>query len=114
MNFKEAYLEDLGNAFFDLEEFASKHMIDGEEYTIVLTDMSGEEARTLYGKNSSVLNPKETAIMKTSYVIYIQDTELKRKFSVNAMINLDGRKYFVQSVAHTEGVCRLAIGGHSV
>lgn len=113
MNFKEAYLEDLGNAFFDLEEFASKHMIDGEEYTVVLTDMSGEEARALYG-NSSVLNPKETAIMKTSYVIYIRDTELKRKFSVNSMINLDGRKYFVQSVAHTEGVCRLAIGGHSV
>ena len=114
MNFKEAYLEDLGNAFFDLEEFASIHTIDGKERTVVLIDMSVEEARTLYGRSSSVLNPKETAIMKSSYVIYIRESEVERKLSVNAMINLDGRKYFIQEVTHTEAMYRVVIGGHAV
>lgn len=114
MNFKEAYLEDLGNAFFDLDEFASIHTIDGEECTVVVIDMSCEEARSLYGKSQSVLNPKETAIMRFSYVIYIRDSEVKRKLSINAMINFDGKKYFIQEVTHTEGVYRLVIGGHTV
>lgn len=114
MNFKEAYLEDLGNAFFDLDEFASIHTIDGIECTVVLIDMSAEEAKSLYGRASNVLNPKETAIMKSSYVIYIRESEVKRKLSINAMINFDGRKYFIQEVTHTEGVYRLVIGGYAV
>lgn len=114
MNFKEAYLEDLGNAFFDLEEFASIHTIDGEECKVVLIDKSAEEARALYGKPSNIINPKETAVSKYSYVIYIQDAEVKRKLSVNAMINFDGKKFFIQEVTHTEGVYRIIIGGHAI
>ena len=110
MNFKEAYLEDLGNAFFDLDEFASKHFIDGEEHTVVLIDESSKEAR----KMADTLNPKETAIMKFSYVIYIRDEDVKRRLSVNAMINLDGKKYFIQEITHTDGVYRIVIGGHTV
>lgn len=114
MNFKEAYQEDLGNAFFDLDEFASTHTIDGEEYTVVLIDESTVNERDKYGKFADRLNPKETAIQRSSYVIYIRDNELKRKLSINAMINLDGRRYFVQDVTHTEGMYRVAVGGHTV
>ena len=114
MNFKEAYLEDLGNAFFDLDEFASKHFIDGEEQTVVLIDESSKEARDPYRKMAGTLNPKETAIMKFSYVIYIRDEDVKRRLSVNAMINLDGKKYFIQEITHTDGVYRIVIGGHTV
>lgn len=114
MNFKEAYREDLDIAFFDLDEFASVHTIDGAECTIVLIDMSSEEARSQNWKSKAGLNPKETAIAQYSYVIYIRDSEIKRKLSPNAMINLDGRKQFIQSVTHTEGVYRIILGEHAV
>lgn len=113
-NFKEAYQDDLNNAFFDEEEFASKHTIDGEECTIVLIDMSSTDAKTYYGRTKSNLNPKETAINRISHIIYIRDTELKRKVTINAMITLDGKNYFVQGVKYTDGVYWLAIGIHAV
>lgn len=113
-NFKEAYEDDLEAAFFDEEEFASKHTIDGEECTIVLIDITSVDARLLNRSMKTSLIPKETAINKTSYILYIRDTELKRKITSNALINLDGKKYFVQDVKHTDGVYRLAIGIHGV
>ena len=42
MNFKEAYQDDLANLFFDEEELASRHNIDGVEYTIILMDMENQ------------------------------------------------------------------------
>jgi len=45
MNFKEAYQDDLANLFFDEEELASRHNIDGVEYTIILMDMENQGAR---------------------------------------------------------------------
>lgn len=113
-NFKEAYADDLESAFFDEEEFASKHTIDGHECTIVLIDVTSADARMTYRSEKTSMISKETAINKTSYILYIRDTELKRKITSNALINLDGKKYFVQDVKHTDGVYRLAIGIHAV
>lgn len=113
-SFKEAYQDDMENAFFDEEEFAGKHTIDGKECTLILTDNTSTAPALL--KNA--LNPKETAINKISRNLYIRDTEAgkleRTKFTVNAMINLDGKKYFVQDVRHTDGVYRLTIGIHAV
>ena len=112
-SFKEAYQDDLDNAFFDEEEFADKHMIDGEECTIILMDMTSVDASS-YGHLKSVMNPKETAINRVSYTILIRDTEVEKlkrtKFTCNAIINLDGKKYFVQDVKHPNGMYRLALG----
>lgn len=113
-SFKEAYQDDLENAFFDEEEFAGRHTVDGEECMLILTDNTSTVPVLL--KNA--LNQKETAVNKISHILYIRDTEaekLKRtKFTVNAMIHLDGKKYFVQDVKHTDGVYRLAVGIHAV
>lgn len=115
-SFKEAYQDDLDNAFFDEEEFADRHTIDGEECTIILTDVTSTDASPRGVKTA--LNPKETAINRVSHIIYIRDTEVEKlkrtKFSCNAMINLDGKTYFVQDVKHQNGMYRLAIGIHSV
>lgn len=116
-SFKEAYQDDLDNAFFDEEEFAEKHTIDGEECVIILKDMTSVDASAT-GRARSEMNPKETAINKVSYIIYIRDTDLeklkRKKFTCNAVIILDGKNYFVQDVKHTNGMYKLAIGTHEV
>lgn len=113
-SFKESYQDDLENAFFDEDEFASRHTIDGKECTVILIDNTST-ARALL-KNA--LNPKEAAVNKISSILYIRDMDaekLKRtKFTSNSVINLDGKKYFVQNVSHTDGVYRLTIGIHAV
>ena len=108
--FKEVYQDDLDNVFFDEEEFAERHMIDGKECVVILTD----ETRQRPYLRRTDLNPKETAVNKTSQVIYIRDTELERKVTSGAMIDLDGKKLFVQDVRHKAGVYRLVIGIHAV
>ena len=76
MDFKEAYQEDIDQTFFDMEEFASAHVID--------------------------------------YTLYIRDKDMRKKVTTNAVINLDGKNYFVQSVDHADGIYKLIIGGHAV
>lgn len=109
MNFREALEDDLENAFFDEDEFASRHVIDGEECTIVMTEITSAEAKT-----RKSLNPKESAINDIRYVLYIREKDMKRKLTVNAMISLDGKKYFVRDVKHHEGMYEVAIGIHAV
>ena len=115
-SFKEAYQDDLDNAFFTEEEFASRHTIDGEECTIILTDCTNSTPPSRSVK--SMFTHKETAINKISYIVYIRDVEVEKlkrpKITTNAVINLDGKKYFVQDVNHTDGVYQLAIGIHGV
>lgn len=110
MNFREAFEDDLENAFFDEDEFASRHVIDGEECTIVMTETISAEVKM----RKSSLNPKESAINDIRYVLYIREKDMKRKLTVNAMISLDGKKYFVRDVKHREGMYEVAIGIHAV
>lgn len=115
MTFKEAYQEDLADAFFDDEEFASSHIIDGKECTVILIDVKNEGARKYYERSRSTFNPKETAINKVSYILYVREADIERKkITTNAVIELDGKKYFVLNVGLSAGIYTLAIGIHAV
>lgn len=110
-SFKDAYQEDLDNAFFDEDEFAEKHVLDGEECLVIITDVN---AVLPHDRGKAALNPKEAAVNKVSYILLVRDRDLKRKVTSGAMITLDGKKYFVQDVKHQKGVYRLEIGIHAV
>lgn len=115
MNFKEAYQDDLATAFFDDEEFAGIHTIDGKECTVILTDVKKEGARKYYERSRATFNQKETAVNKVSYILYVRETDMDRKkLTTNAMIELDGKKYFILDVGLSAGVYTLAIGIHAV
>jgi hypothetical protein len=113
-NFRECFADDMEQAYFDLDEFASVHNVDGKDCSVVLTEYSTADAKMSYGLMKATLNPKETAINKTTHLLYIRESDLDRKVTVNAMITLDGKKLFVQSVQNTEGVLRLEVGTHAV
>lgn len=114
MNFKDAYQDDLANLFFDEEELASRHNIDGVEYTIILMDMEKQGSRKYYGRAKSTFNQKETAINLVKYIVYIRECDVKRKLTTNALINLDGKKCFIQDVWLQEGIYILTLGIYAV
>ncbi len=114
MSFKDMYLEDLETTFFDLEEFASEHMIDGKTMTVVLIESNAEEGSVEIGARRSNINPKETAVNKRSMTLYIQEKDAIRRFSVNARIRLDEKNLFVQKVSHYDGIYKLVVGTYSV
>ncbi|MGN0338654.1 MAG: hypothetical protein ACI4EE_14265 [Lachnospiraceae bacterium] len=113
-NFKDCYQDDLENAFFDLDEFASTHTIDGKECAVLLMDTSVADGKMSYGLMKATLNPKESAINKVTHILFVREGDMRQKVTVNSLITLDNRKLFVQSVQKTEGVYKIALGIHQV
>ena len=101
---------DRDDVVFNLEELASPHTIDGEEYLLVQTSVLMQEESNGAGRLRNGTNPKENAISSNVYTLYIKREEAKRKFTSGAMINYDGRKMFVNDVKHDEGIVKLLIG----
>lgn len=104
MNFKEAYADDLDVVFFNMDEFASEHTIDGKAYNVVVTRSDTEGGEPSRGEGNRVKNPKERDIASYRKKIYIRDRELKRKITPRSTIKFDGQNYFVDDVDHPEGV----------
>ena len=100
--------------FFDTDELASEHLIDGQTVTVVLTEISHTNAKQMSGRALSAVNPKETAVNRSSAILYIRKKDVSRKYTVNAMIDVDGRKLFVQDVSFSDGIYKLTIGGYAV
>lgn len=114
MNFRDTFQDDLKAAFFNTDDFASKHVIDGVPMTVVIEKIDFRDAKTSYRQKSG-LNPKENAINKECIILYINDNDTDRKkYTVNAMINLDGQDMFIYDSSHPEGMHRLVIGKHKV
>lgn len=114
MNFKEVYQDDLDEAFFDEDVFAERHTIDGNECIVVLVEAKNAGARQYYTRAKSTFNPEETAINQASYILYVRERDIRRKLTTNAMINLDGKQYFILNVGLQAGVYMLAVGIHMV
>jgi hypothetical protein len=76
--------------------------------------MHRADAKMSYGLMKSTLNPKETAINKTTHLLYIRKSDLKRKVTANSLMTLDGKKYFVQKAERVQGLYRIELGIHEV
>jgi hypothetical protein len=108
MTFKEILIDDLDETFFNLDEFAETHNVDGRNIEVVITDVQFTNAST--GMSKKALNPKESAINLSKYLLFIRDKDARGRYTVNAMIKLDGQTMFIQTVKHTMGVWQLGIG----
>ena len=114
MNFKDGVMDDLDVVFFDEEELAEYHNIDGRDILVVLTDATEADAHMSYGLMKATLNPKEHAISKHLYHLFIRDKDTKRKYTVNAQIIVDRQVMFVQSAKHAGGAWQLIVGKSTV
>ena len=74
MTFKESLQDDLDNVFFDSEELAAEHIIDGEKAIVVMQDFVYASART-QGQQGSIINKKESATNKGSFLLYIREND---------------------------------------
>ncbi|MBQ6577470.1 MAG: hypothetical protein IJL91_06955 [Bacteroidales bacterium] len=104
MNFKEAYADDLNTTFFDMDEFATEHTIDGVKYSVVLTRNDTQQEERPYNSTRPTPTSKERDIARYTQKVYIRDTDLKRKITPHSTIKFDGQNYFVDDVDHVEGV----------
>lgn len=114
MTFQEMLKTDLDEVFFNAEEFAGEHQIDGETLTVILQEDHYSGARTRYGPSSGNINPKENAVNRNALTLRIRESDVHRKLTADSMIDIDGKKMFISDVRHQGGVYILTIGRHKV
>lgn len=107
MNFKEAFESDLDEAFFDLDEFAEEIKIDGKKMVAIKQEVNMKDAGNVL-KGS--FNPRENTQNSTDFTLYIKEKDAKRRFTANALINIDGEPMFVRSVKKLRGMIQITIG----
>lgn len=112
MTFQEMLQTDLDGVFFNADEFASEHQIDGKTLTVILQEESYSGAKTRYGKSGGNINPKESAINRNALLLRIRESDVQRKFTAGAMVDVDGKKMFIADVKHLGGVYTLTIEQH--
>ena len=108
MNFRDAFKEDLDEAFFCSDEFATEHKIDGKPVTVVVAGIDREDGQSTRRQNT--MNPREKYISAEAITVYIREKDASERYSANATINFDGENMFVISATKTEGMYKLVIG----
>lgn len=114
MTFQEMLKTDLDDVFFDTDELASEHEIDGETLVVILREEDYAGAKTSYRQMKNAVNPKENAVNKNSMTLNIRESDVHRKLTSGATISVDGKKMFIADVKHRRGVCVLTIERHKV
>lgn len=107
MNFKEAFESDLDEAFFDLDEFAEEIKIDGKKTVAIKQEVNLKDAGNVL-KGS--FNQRENTQNSTDFTLYIKEKDAKRRFTANALIDVDGERMFVRSVKKLRGMIQITIG----
>ena len=105
--FKDFILEDL-DVFFDLDEMAEEHELDGEILTIVVTEVNLNNSRTGIAREQLYASQEIYNSVKTVYVksadFYLPE--------IGVELTLDGRKYFVEDSSDQQGVIKIVLSAN--
>lgn len=108
MNLHEAMLDDLNQVFFDLDEFACVHELNGKQIKCIVDDQQGE-ASTRPAKD--FFNPTGLGLLQCDRVVYCQASDLIPQPLPGEKIIMDGTRWLVSDsgVAETEGMLKLPL-----
>lgn len=105
MNFKEAAEEDM-EVFFNPEEFADYHNIDGVDMLIVIDEDRLEELK----------NTKDTyinGIHEAKLLFHVKKSDFGGKPATNTVLDVDNRTYRVINSAEDSGIITLILGWYN-
>ncbi|MGB8452735.1 MAG: hypothetical protein WCD89_10410 [Anaerocolumna sp.] len=102
MTFKEALNDDL-DVFFNLEEFAELHHIDGSELSIIIDEDGLEEIKNLRDADYD-------GIYKAVLLFYVKKNDIGGKPAINALMEMDDKTYRVIGASGNDDVIKIILG----
>lgn len=105
MGFKEQFLEDLDEVFFNSEEFAELHMINGQETLIVIDNDALAE---LYISRDTHTDQ----IFTDSIMFCVRKKDLDFEPVVDQYLEYDGDSYLITNVKISTGTYTVVLGGN--
>jgi hypothetical protein len=102
MTFKETLNGDL-DVFFNLEEFAEQHIVDGIEIPIIIDEDGLEELKNLRDVNYD-------GIYKAVLLFYVKKSDIGGKPAINALMEMDDKTYQVIGTSSNDDVIKIILG----
>ncbi|WP_312496151.1 hypothetical protein [Anaerosporobacter sp.] len=108
MSFKDTVKEDIQNIFFNTDEFASEHILDGKEVVIVVyNEKLSSISATKSNDYDGIFN---TGLFNSEIVFYINEEYIENEFFVGQLVNLDNNDYRVDKSTKVGSVYTVALG----
>lgn len=102
MTFREAVNDDL-DVFFNLDEFAEIHSIDGTETPIIIDDDALEELKNTRDTNYD-------GLYKAVLLFYVKPMDIGGKPAIDALIRVDDKPYRVIGASGNDDVLKIILG----
>lgn len=94
MSFKENIESDINGVFLNLEEFAEKHCVEGQEITCILDSNKGQV------KNDGNMYD----LAEADFVVIAKNDDLPARKEAGSVLNIDGRELTVSSWDEQSGI----------
>jgi len=104
MSFKETVNADIKNVFINESDFAEKINLDGLELLGVISDVSGKDS----DYSESFSNYLDT--YRTSKIIYVTKSDLKKIYKPQDMIVLNNKNYVCTKIDDETGILGIHLG----
>jgi len=99
MNFKDTALNDINNIFFNADEFAESHTIDGQVVNcIVDNDRLMERSKKEFD-----------GIYVGELLIFVKRTDIGRELTQGMPLIVDKKQMYIFSVREDDGVCEIIL-----
>ena len=101
-SFKDVIARDIGEVFFNEEEFSETHVVDGVSMTAMVDDMENIEREKRMKSNMDGIHARQI-------LLYVKTSEFGALPAQGRIINLDGRKYTVLDAVDESGVYTITL-----
>lgn len=110
MGFKEDLAEDIDEVFFDGDYFGSRHVFDGKEITVIIDSEGLEEMEKRLVRTANYKNE----IHKKPVLLFVRETDMERKITVNSVVEFDGEIYNVAFISKNYGIWKVLLERNKV
>ena len=104
MSFSEDIFDDIDELFFDQDFLGTLHNFDGEDIVVIVDDDYLEQQNKKW----------KDEVDKNSVLLFVKESDMKRKLSVNSAVLFDRKDYFVHVISKQNGVCKILLGRSQV
>lgn len=105
MSFKDIIKQDIGNVFFNKDEFADEHIIDGVKMNATI------DQNELIERNKKV-NEHMDGIYSCAFILYVTKEEFGNRPKVGSSLKVDGKQYKVIDCTEEDGVYAITLGAN--
>ena len=106
-SFKECVAADIFGVFLNNQEFADKHMVNGQEMTVLVDE--NELLERDKAKAGELLGARTDTVYKSRRLIYVARSEFGPRPANGAALTLDKRAYKVKSSTEEMGILAIEL-----